>query len=106
MAIGDYRSAMVTGASSGIGAAAVKALAEKDLVVHAVARRRARLETLARETGCRIHVLDLRDTRKIYHCFGGLELDVLVNINRIEIQPTEQTYGGSQFVPATPSAQR
>ena len=25
-----------------------------------------------------------------------------VNVNRIELQPTEQTYGGSQFVPVSP----
>ena len=49
MALTDYRTALVTGASSGIGAAVVAALATRGLTVHATARRRERLDELADE---------------------------------------------------------
>ncbi len=79
MALRDYRTALVTGASSGIGAAAVAALAERGIEVHAVARREDRLKKLAEATGCTTHVLDLRDTEKIYETFADLEIDILIN---------------------------
>lgn len=79
MAITDYRTALVTGASSGIGEAAVRALAAEGLAVTAVARRAGRLETLARETGAKPLALDLRDTDALYAALEPLEVDVLVN---------------------------
>ncbi len=79
MALEDYRTALVTGASSGIGAAVVTALSARGLTVHAVARRKQRLEALAKETGCTPLVLDLRDTEALYDALGGLEVDILVN---------------------------
>ena len=45
------RSAVVTGASSGIGQATVRALRDQGWTVFAVARRADRLESLAKETG-------------------------------------------------------
>lgn len=45
------RSAVVTGASSGIGQATVRALRDQGWTVFAVARRADRLEALAKETG-------------------------------------------------------
>ncbi len=79
MALDDYRTALVTGASSGIGAAVVTALRARGLTVHAAARRAERLEALAAETGCQPVVLDVRDTAALYDALGGLEVDVLVN---------------------------
>jgi NADP-dependent 3-hydroxy acid dehydrogenase YdfG len=79
MSLGDYRTALVTGASSGVGAATARALRERGLEVHAVARGRDRLEPLAREIGAVAHVLDLRDSAAIHQAFGALEIDILVN---------------------------
>lgn len=79
MALTDYSTALVTGASSGIGAAVVKALTARDLQVHAVARRKERLDSLATATGCTTHVLDLCDTGALYDVLGGIEADILVN---------------------------
>ncbi len=79
MALEDYRTALVTGASSGIGAAAVSALTARGIAVHAVARRRDRLEALAADTGCTALVLDLRDTDALYARLGVLEIDILIN---------------------------
>ena len=79
MALADYGSALVTGASSGIGAALVRRLCAHGLTVHAVARRQQRLEALAEETGCVGHVLDLRDTPRLSQIIGDLDADIVVN---------------------------
>ena len=79
MALADYKTALVTGASSGIGAAVVRALSARGITVHATARRAARLEALAEETGCLPVVLDLRDTWSLYEALGALKVDILIN---------------------------
>ena len=79
MAVNGYRTAVVTGASRGIGEAIVRALAPLGLEVHAVARSRDKLDRLAAETGCTPHALDLTDRAALHDFFHGLEIDVLVN---------------------------
>ncbi|MBC8239633.1 MAG: SDR family oxidoreductase [Alphaproteobacteria bacterium] len=79
MALQDYQTALVTGASSGIGAATVGMLAARGLTVHAVARRRERLEALTKLGDVTPHGLDLRDRAAIYQVLGALDIDILVN---------------------------
>ena len=79
MPLSDYKTALVTGASSGIGAACVTALRERGIDVVATARRPERLAALAAETGCRTLQLDVRDTDALYRELSGLEADILIN---------------------------
>lgn len=79
MPANNYKTALVTGASSGIGAAATRSLSEAGFKVTALARRQDRLDALAEETGCEPLVLDLKDTDAVYAALKGLEVDVLVN---------------------------
>jgi NADP-dependent 3-hydroxy acid dehydrogenase YdfG len=74
------RIAVVTGASSGFGAATVRALARDGFEVVAGARRAERLEALARETGCRWQPLDVTDPDSVERFAAAVErVDVLVN---------------------------
>ena len=79
MALTDYGTALVTGATSGIGRATVRALTGRGLTVHAAGRRADRLASLADETGAIGHVIDLAETDKIHPAFGDLGIDILVN---------------------------
>jgi NADP-dependent 3-hydroxy acid dehydrogenase YdfG len=79
MAGPEYRVAIVTGASRGIGAALVRALCQRGLQVHAIARSAAALDALARETGCGAHVLDIGDRAAVVAALRDLSADVLVN---------------------------
>ncbi|MBS0455023.1 MAG: SDR family oxidoreductase [Proteobacteria bacterium] len=79
MPFADYTTALVTGASSGIGAAVVKRLRAEGLQVHAVARSEKSLNALAEETGCIPHVLDVTDLAGLTRLTKEVQFDVLVN---------------------------
>ena len=60
-----YKTALVTGASSGIGEAVVRLLCNKGYKVSALARRKSKLSKLAKETGCEDIVMDIRNIKEI-----------------------------------------
>ena len=76
----DAPAVLITGASSGIGAATARALAAQGMTVHATARREQRLIDLAEETGCVPHVLDVRDAEAVQALIAEIgTVDILVN---------------------------
>jgi NADP-dependent 3-hydroxy acid dehydrogenase YdfG len=79
MAFSDYRTALVTGASSGIGAATVRRLSAEGLEVHAAGRDAGRLKALSSETGCRVHAVDLSDLDALTALAKSAEFDILIN---------------------------
>jgi NADP-dependent 3-hydroxy acid dehydrogenase YdfG len=75
----DYNTALVTGASTGIGAALVERFCQRGLKVHAVARDLSRLTALADRTGAIPQVVDLSDTAALTDMLSTLRVDILVN---------------------------
>jgi NADP-dependent 3-hydroxy acid dehydrogenase YdfG len=76
----SHRVAVVTGASSGIGAATARTLARQGFHVAAVARRAERIQTLADEVGGTAIVADVTDDAAVDALAAQLSrVDVLVN---------------------------
>ena len=74
------RTAVVTGASSGIGAATARRLVTEGFSVVIGARRLDRLEVIASETGARALPLDVTDPESVLEFCGAIDVcDVLVN---------------------------
>jgi NADP-dependent 3-hydroxy acid dehydrogenase YdfG len=79
MPFSDYRTALVTGASGGIGAAVVERLCREGLQVHALARSAPALHSLSERTGCVPHVIDVTDRAALAALAAEVPFDVLVN---------------------------
>lgn len=74
------RRAIVTGASSGIGAATARLLASQGAEVHLVGRNSERLEAVrAQCPGAHAVVLDVRDAHAVQRQLGSLGADLVVN---------------------------
>ncbi|MCI1984455.1 MAG: SDR family oxidoreductase [Bifidobacteriaceae bacterium] len=75
--------AVVTGASSGIGAATVRSLISDGWHVVALARREKRLAELSEQTGCEYYVCDVTDEESteqaVRHVLDHGPVDALVN---------------------------
>ena len=74
----NYKTALVTGASSGIGEETVRLLDKNNIKVYAVARRKNKLIKLEKTTSCIPVVMDIRD-RKALEKLKKLKIDILVN---------------------------
>ena len=79
MPFSDYQTALVTGASSGIGAAVVERFCREGLKVHALSRNAGALSALAERTGCAPHALDVSDLAGVTALLASREIDILVN---------------------------
>jgi NADP-dependent 3-hydroxy acid dehydrogenase YdfG len=79
MPFSDYKTALVTGASTGMGAAIVERFRREGLEVHALARNAERLNELAERTGCIPHAIDVSDLDAVTTLTEQVPFDIVVN---------------------------
>jgi NADP-dependent 3-hydroxy acid dehydrogenase YdfG len=91
MLVDQYRTAVVSGASRGIGVAIVRALRAAGVEVHALARNAEALQALAAETGCIAHAVDVDDEAAVTACLGGRIVDVMI-CNAAALGPPEPVF--------------
>jgi NADP-dependent 3-hydroxy acid dehydrogenase YdfG len=72
------KNCLVTGASAGIGAATARALATSGARVVLAARRRERLDALAREIGGDVLAFDVRSADEVTAALEGRRFDVVI----------------------------
>jgi 3-hydroxy acid dehydrogenase/malonic semialdehyde reductase len=87
----QYNTAVVTGASGGIGRAIVTELVRLGMHVHALALPDAELDSLNGIADVTVHGVDVRDTAALTEALADLETDVLVNNAGIvgDLQPAQ-----------------
>ncbi len=76
---GEATTALVTGASRGIGEGVLRSLRDRGYAVHALALDDDDLRRVAAETGAIAHGLDIRDTAALEAALGGIPFDIVVN---------------------------
>jgi 3-hydroxy acid dehydrogenase / malonic semialdehyde reductase len=91
----SYRTALVTGASSGIGRAIAQRLVRDGLQVYALGRDAKALDALASECSVTSIALDLQDTTPLRELFKRVEIDVVVN--NAGLLPAIAKFGESQL---------
>ncbi|WP_330254888.1 SDR family oxidoreductase [Nocardia sp. NBC_00565] len=79
MPFDDYRTALVTGANTGMGAAVAEMLTKRGLSVYGLARNPERLDDVAAKTGMIPLAVDITDTAALTGAVADLEIDILVN---------------------------
>ncbi len=79
MSFTDYRSALVTGANTGMGAAITQMLTKHGLTVYGLARDAGRLKEVADGTAMIPLAVALTISAALTAAVSGLEIDVLVN---------------------------
>jgi NADP-dependent 3-hydroxy acid dehydrogenase YdfG len=79
MSFNDYRTVLVTGANTGMGAAVTEMFTKRGLTVYGLARNAQRLDAVATKTGMIPLVVDITDTAALADAVDGLEIDILVN---------------------------
>src|SRR5918994_2387320 len=96
----DRKVALVTGASSGIGAATARRLHEGGYLVHAGARRVARMQDLAQD-GISVVALDVADDSSMTGVVGK----ILADHGRIDVLINNAGYGSYGSVEDVPLAE-
>lgn len=79
MPLSDYRTALVTGANTGVGESVTELLTKRGITVYGLARNAERLHEVADRTGMHPLPVDLADTEALTAAVHGLEVDILVN---------------------------
>jgi NADP-dependent 3-hydroxy acid dehydrogenase YdfG len=79
MPFSDYCTALVTGASSGMGAAIAERLRREGIEVHALDRDAPALAAMSARTGCIAHAMDVTDLAAVTALTRSVAFDILVN---------------------------
>jgi len=74
-----YKTALITGAASGIGFNILKRLSKEGITILAVDQNKDKLNSVCKETNAKPLHLDLTDTKKLYKMLSNLQIDILIS---------------------------